>query len=209
MRSGDEARVDHEKARVEAPRPSGRSDRAGEEVDGVERGMHAGRGEPGPGAGGAVFGAPRSETPMTSPVSSKVSRIAASATARAKPGEGRRTRRSSFSSTAGSSAPAAAMRRSSGSTRPPGKTNLPGMNRCEVVALAHQHPRRRAPSDRPRSASPRRAGEERAPASAPATIRRRWVGRWFRRRQVRSPPKPCMPSAHCWPTIAPFMARGK
>ena len=62
-------------------------------------------------------------------------RGAANASARAKPGEGRRTRALSFASTCVSSAPAAAMRRSSGSTRPPGKTNLPGMNRCPACRL--------------------------------------------------------------------------
>src|SRR5208282_145813 len=84
---------------------------------------------------GGFCGAPWPQTPMASPVSSKVSRIAASASALAKLGDGRRTRALSFSSTLGSSAPAAHMRRSSGSTRPPGKTNLPGMNLCPACRL--------------------------------------------------------------------------
>ena len=52
---GDEARVDDEKAGVEAPGTSRRGDRAGKEVDGVERRMDAGRREAGPGAGRRIF----------------------------------------------------------------------------------------------------------------------------------------------------------
>ena len=132
---GDEAGVDDEEAGVESPRASWRSDGASKEVDGVKRRMHARRGEADQAPGGGFAGAPKPGIPTARPVSSKVSRIAASARARAKPGEGRRTRALSFSSTAGSSAPAAAMRRSSGSTRPPGKTNLPGMNRWPACRL--------------------------------------------------------------------------
>src|SRR5271165_7381778 len=53
---GDEPRVDDEKARVEAPRPSRRRDRSGEKVDVVERRIDAGRGEPLPCAGRRILG---------------------------------------------------------------------------------------------------------------------------------------------------------
>jgi hypothetical protein len=67
--------------------------------------------------------------PRRSPVSSKVSRIAASASARPRSAEAFGTRAISAASALGWSVPEAGIRRSLGSIRPPGKTNLPGMKR--------------------------------------------------------------------------------
>ena len=80
------------------------------------------------GPSGTTSGAPYSRVPIIKPVSSKVSRMAASPRARARDRVGRCTRFNSFSSTTGCSAPDALILRSSLSMRPPGKTNLPGMN---------------------------------------------------------------------------------
>ena len=58
---GDEAGVDDQKAGVEPPRASRWGDRAGEEVDGVERRMDAGRRKAGPGARRRIFWRARAE----------------------------------------------------------------------------------------------------------------------------------------------------
>jgi hypothetical protein len=65
--------------------------------------------------------------PSINPVSSKVSRTAASARARADSALGRSTCRMSFASTLACSGAATGIKRSDGSTPPPGNTNLPGM----------------------------------------------------------------------------------
>ena len=125
---GDRRRVGDEEARVVSTRPAGRRDRARDEVEAVERRRDAGRGEARPCAcGRARCAAPPSATPTARPVSSKVSRIAASASARARAGEGRRVAAISLASTNGSSGAATLMRRSAGSSAPPGKTYLLGM----------------------------------------------------------------------------------
>ena len=81
-RDARSSRVGDEEARVESPRAAGRRDRAGEKIEAVQRREHAGRGEARPGpARAASRGEPRSVTPSARPVSSKVSRMAASASA--------------------------------------------------------------------------------------------------------------------------------
>ena len=86
------------------------------------------------------------------------------------------------------------MRRSSGSTRPPGKTNLPGMNlwppcRLPISTLGS------GPSRSTMISVAASRGRSARPGTATPT-------------HLSSPPNPCMPNAHCWPTTAPFM-RGR
>ena len=77
---------------------------------------------------GGTFAGSRVGIPSSRPVSSKVSRMAASANARALAALARCNRFIRCASAWGSSGRANGMRRSTGSTRPPGKTNFPGMN---------------------------------------------------------------------------------
>ena len=134
---------------------------------------------------------------MARPVSSKVSRIAASASARAKPGEGRRTRALSFSSTC-------AIERAGRGHAPvlrldpaAGKDELARHEPVAGMPLAHQHPRG------PRSERSTRMSVA-ASRGRSARAARGGVGHVL---LPSAAPNPCMPSAHCWPTIAPLAAR--
>ena len=75
-------------------------------------------------------------SPISTPVSSKVSRMAASARPRARAGE---IPFSTLRATSGRSSPPAAMRISHGSMRPPGKHEFVRLERHLGMALAHQH----------------------------------------------------------------------
>ena len=126
---GDGARVDHEEARVEPPHPAGRRDRARKKVDARRAPDRRRPRRSGPRRPAADSPARRNRGRRPQGRSPRKSRESRRARSPARtPAKGAGTRRFSFSSTIGSSAPATAIRRSSGSTRPPGKTNLPGMN---------------------------------------------------------------------------------
>ena len=78
--------------------------------------------------GNALVGTPCSFVPSMMPVSSYVSRMAASASARQREAVIKGEPAISFSSTYASRMPATGTDRSCGSTRPPGNTNLFGLN---------------------------------------------------------------------------------
>src|ERR1700735_4661510 len=192
---GDERCVDDEKAGVEAPRASGRGDCPGEEVDGVERGMDAGRREACPGAGRRIFrraivGDSDGETRFLEGLADRRQRQA--------PREARR----------GPAYACVELLLNMRVERPrrghapvfrldpaAGKDEFARHEPMAGVSLAHEHPRPRALAMIDENERGGVAGTENA---------RMWGGLGQVLLLLRCDPNPCMPRAHCWPTIAPF-----
>ena len=134
----DRACIQGEETRIEAARPAGRGDGAADEMQRAEIGQDFRLGECAPWSRRNLHRLVHRHARAEVPVSSNVSRMAASANARALAALARCRCFIRFASAWGSSGFATGMSLSTGSTRPPGKTNFARHEFVPLVALAEQ-----------------------------------------------------------------------
>ena len=197
---GDQRGVGDKKSGVETSGPPRRRDRARDEIETVERWKDAGGGKARPGARRRFCRRAMIRDAEARPVSSKVSRIAASASARAKPGEGRLVRALSFSSTIASSGPAMAHLPIAGFDPSAGEDEFAGHEFVRRHGAARARPAAPRRNDRCRisvaASRGRTLGDLRgAPRSAALRVNSEGIGA-VHGASFSGPPNPCMRSAH-------------